>query len=102
MLMVSLINQLSWITGCTLGALFGKAISFDSTGLDFAMTALFIVIITEQWKKFKTKLPFIIGAASTIAAMFIVGKSYMLLGGAILIVAFLLIFKGRIEKNDHS
>ncbi len=102
MLMVSLINQLSWIMGCTLGALFGKAVVFDTKGLDFAMTALFIVIITDQWKNFKTKLPFAIGAVSAIAAMFIIGKSYMLLGGAVLIVILLLIFKERIEKNDSN
>lgn len=102
MLMVSLINQLSWIIGCTLGAVFGQTVKFDTKGLDFAMTALFIVIITEQWQNFRTKLPFAIGAVSTIAAMFIIGKSYMLLGGAVLIVIMLLIFKGRIEKDDNN
>lgn len=102
MLLVALINQLSWITGCTLGALFGKAVKFDTQGLDFAMTALFIVIVTEQWQSFKTKLPFFIGGLSVLAAMFVIGKSYMLLGGAILSVIMLLIFRGRIEKNDNA
>lgn len=101
MLFVSAINQLSWVTGCTLGAMFGKAVSFNTQGLDFAMTALFIVIITEQWQSFKTKLPFAIGAFSIIVAMFLIGKSYMLLGGAILIVILLLVFRERIEKNDN-
>ncbi len=102
MFFVSAINQLSWIAGCTLGAIFGKAVSFNTQGLDFAMTALFIVIITEQWQNFKTKLPFAIGASSVVIAMFVVGKSYMLLGGAILSVIALIILRGRIEKNDNN
>lgn len=102
MFMVSLINQLSWVAGCTLGAAFGQAVSFDTRGLDFAMTALFIVIITDQWQNFKTKLPFIIGGVSAAAAMVIIGKSYMLLGGAALIVIMLLLMRERIEKNDNS
>lgn len=102
MLLVSLINHLSWITGCTLGALFGSAISFDTTGVDFAMTALFIVIITEQWQSFKTKLPFAIGGFSAIAAMLVLGKGYMLIGSAVTIVVLLLIFRERIEKNDNN
>lgn len=99
MLFVSAINQLAWVTGCTLGAVFGNAVSFDTRGLDFAMTALFIVIITEQWQSFKNKLPFAIGALSAVAAMLTVGKSYMLLGGAVLSVIFLLVFRGRIEEK---
>ncbi|MGN1318076.1 MAG: AzlC family ABC transporter permease [Lachnospirales bacterium] len=102
MLYVSFINQISWICGCVLGSLFGKAITFDTKGLDFAMTALFIVIITEQWQNFKTKLPFIIGAFSIIVAMVVLGKSYMLLGGAVLSVILLILFKERIEKNDNN
>lgn len=102
MLLVSVINQISWITGCTLGAVFGKAVTFNTQGLDFAMTALFIVIITEQWQNFKSKLPFIIGALSVIIAMFTVGKGYMLLGGAVLCVMALLVMRERIEHNDNN
>lgn len=102
MFFVAIINQLSWICGCTMGALFGKAVSFDTTGLDFAMTALFIVIITEQWQGFKTKLPFAIGVFSVITAMFVFGKSYMLLGGSAISVILLLLMRGRIVKNDNN
>ena len=102
MVCVSIINQLSWVIGCTTGAITGSALDFNTMGLDFAMTALFIVIVTEQWQSFKTKLPFAIGAVSVIAAMFVVGKSYMLLGGSVLCVMLLLLFRGRIEKNDNN
>ena len=102
MFLVSLINHISWILGCTLGAVFGKAVAFNSEGLDFAMTALFIVIIIEQWRSFKTKLPFAIGALSAIFALIVFGKTYMLLGGSAIGVIALLIFRKRIEENDRA
>jgi 4-azaleucine resistance transporter AzlC len=97
---VTLINQISWVIGCTLGAVFGTLVKFDTTGLDFAMTALFIVIVLDQLKTFKTKLPFIIGGGAALAALFIVGKSNMLLGGLALSVVLLIIFRKPIEKKE--
>ncbi len=102
-LLVSLINQLSWITGCTLGAVFGNVVKFDTTGLDFAMTALFLVILTDQTRVFRSKLPFIVGGVSALAAMLVLGKDNMLLGGAVLSVAALLILhKKGFGKNDND
>jgi 4-azaleucine resistance transporter AzlC len=88
------------VIGCTLGAVFGTLVKFDTTGLDFAMTALFIVIVLDQLKTFKTKLPFIIGGGAALAALFIVGKSNMLLGGLALSVVLLIIFRKPIEKKE--
>lgn len=93
MFYVALINHCSWIAGCSIGAIFGSVINFDTTGLDFAMTALFLVILTDQVKVFKDKKPFIIGSVSALVAMMAVGKGNMLLGGAILSVIILLIFR---------
>lgn len=99
MFYVAVINHISWISGSSLGAIFGSVVKFNTTGLDFAMTALFFVLLIEQLKTFKSRLPFIIGGLSAFVSMFILGKSNMLLGGAILSVIFLLIFRKRIEEN---
>ena len=100
---VSLINQLSWITGCTLGAIFGNVVKFDTTGLDFAMTALFLVILTDQARAFKSKAPFAVGGISALIAMLVLGKGNMLLGGAVLsVVTLLVLHKKGFGKNDND
>lgn len=53
-LAVTLMNQLYWIAGCVIGSVAGSLITFDLTGIDFAMTALFTVMAVEQWKQLKT------------------------------------------------
>ncbi len=99
-LFVTFINQCAWVFATFLGALLGTAIKFDTTGLDFAMTALFLVIITDQLKTYKTRLPFIIGAVSALFAWLVLGKSNILLGGAILSVIFIIVFKKRIKEAE--
>ena len=49
---ISLLDQLYWVAGSTIGALAGVMIPFDTTGVDFALTALFAVLCIEQIKKF--------------------------------------------------
>lgn len=58
---ISMLNQCYWIVGSVLGATVGELVKFNSTGIDFAMTALFIVIFTEQWLSSKNHLPAVIG-----------------------------------------
>ena len=47
---VSLLDQCYWVAGSLIGATVGQLITFDTTGVDFAMTALFVVLAVEQWK----------------------------------------------------
>lgn len=56
------LNQCYWVVGCTLGALAGTAVEFDSRGMDFALTALFLVLLVEQWKAVRTPFPFLAAA----------------------------------------
>ena len=48
---ITLLDYLYWVGGTALGGLLGRFITFDTTGLDFALTALFVVLFLEQWKK---------------------------------------------------
>ena len=48
---VTLLNHLYWVTGSTIGGLVGSLLSFDTEGIEFVMTAMFVVIFVEQWKK---------------------------------------------------
>ncbi len=60
-LWISALNQLYWVAGSALGALAGTMITFDTAGLDFALTALFVVIFTDQWLSCKDHRPALTG-----------------------------------------
>ena len=51
MFFVTLLNQLYWVSGATIGGLLGEVVPFDTEGLSFVMTALFVVIFLDQWQK---------------------------------------------------
>ncbi len=97
---VSVLDHLYWITGCTLGALLKTFIPFDSTGIEFSMTALFVVIFVEQWLSNKEHLPAILGAVTTLVCLFTFGANYFIIPAMALIAIELVIFRKRLEKED--
>ena len=99
---ISVLNHLYWISGCTIGALLGTFIPFDSTGIDFAMTALFVVIFVEQWMNSKEHLPAILGAVTTLVCLFVFGKEYFIIPAMVLIALELVIFRKRLEKSEEN
>ena len=99
---VTALDHLYWITGCTTGALMGTFIPFDSTGIDFAMTALFVVIFVEQWLTMKEHLPAILGAVTTLVCLIIFGSQYFIIPSMVLIAFELVIFRKKLEKNIES
>lgn len=66
-LYTSIFDQFYWVSGSFLGALIGVYITFDTAGIDFALTALFITIFTDQWMKASNKAPAVIGLVATIS-----------------------------------
>jgi len=86
LLMVSGFNQLYWVTGTALGSLAGALIPYRIDGLDFALTAMFLVLAVEQALKLKKALPFLIAAISTVAAKFLVGDRGTILVGLLIAI----------------
>ncbi|MCI6271478.1 MAG: AzlC family ABC transporter permease [Erysipelotrichaceae bacterium] len=68
---ISLLNHLYWILGSILGVVAGNFIKFNSTGIDFAMTALFVVIMVEQAENNDDKFPLYIGLICGILCLLI-------------------------------
>lgn len=99
---LSALNQIYWITGCTVGALLGSLIKFNSSGIDFAMTALFVVIFVEQWMKNKQHIPAILGVATTLVCLVIFGAQYFIIPSMVAISLELLIFRKKLDtaKNE--
>lgn len=76
---ISLLNHLYWITGSLIGAIASQAIKTDLKGMDFALTALFTVLVIEQYRKIHSMQPFLVALVSGIGCMVLVAPQYMLL-----------------------
>ena len=83
-----------------LGAVLGAALGFDTTGVDFAMTALFLVISVGQWKAAGSHLPALLGGAATLVSLLLVGAEDMLLPALGIIVAALTLLRPRLDKKS--
>lgn len=84
------LNQSYWIAGSILGALAGSAMPFDTSGIEFAMTALFVVIFTEQWLTEKDHIPACIGIGCSVICLFVFGSSNFILPSMICIMILLM------------
>ena len=100
---ISALDHLYWISGSVLGAVLGQVLPFDLTGIDFAMTALFTVIFTEQtsdavknWRSGKigavdALVPTLLGLGATVISLIVVGKdSFLLCSMAVMLACFFL------------
>ena len=82
-----------------MGTLFGMLIKFNTHGLDFAMTALFVVIFINQWKKDARHTSALLGLGLSVLSLVIFGKDDFLLPAMAAILASLALLKKNIEKN---
>ena len=92
---VSLLDQFYWVVGCVAGALLGSGLPFDTTGIDFSMTALFLVVFTEQWKSTKDHRSAIAGVAASVLCLLVFGPSSFLIPSMISITVILTVMRGR-------
>ena len=99
MFFVTLLDQLYWVTGCTLGALFGMLIRFNTQGLDFAMTALFVVIFIEQWRKDRQHISAMLGLGLSVLSLLAFGPDNFLIPAMLAILAALAILRKPIEAK---
>jgi len=96
---ITAFNQIYWVIGCALGALLGSNVTFDSTGIEFALVALFIVLTIEQYKSLGDSIPIWIGAAGAGVAMLLLPPAHQLIG-AITIVTGVLLIQYRKTRNS--
>ena len=99
---MSLLDHLYWFLGASIGAIFGSFIKFNTTGIDFVMTALFVIILINQFKSNKSLIPGVIGILVTLICLIIFGKDIFLLPALVIIVGILLLFRKRIEKKNSE
>lgn len=96
---VTFLNHIYWISGSVIGSLVGALIPFDMTGIDFAMTALFAVLVVEQWKSHSKHFPAILGFSVSILSILIFGTENFIIPTLIIICVILLLFKNQLEEK---
>lgn len=78
-LIVTMLNQCYWVTGAITGSLLGNILTFNTEGLDFVMTALFTVMLVNQWEEKKDHRPAIAGIAASLLCLLVFGSDIFLI-----------------------
>lgn len=102
MFFVTLLNHLYWFLGATLGGICGSLINFNTEGLDFVMTAMFIVIFMEQWLKDKKHINSLLGLLISLLCLIAFGADNFIIPSMIGIVAMLTFIRNPLEKDGES
>ena len=103
---IALLDQSYWILGSVIGAVAGALIPFSTEGVDFAMTALFVVIAVDQWRSYRKHLPAVLGAGVTVLFLIVLGHFFgqdqMLLISLGVIVLCLLVLRDRLDEKEEE
>ena len=99
---VSLLDQFYWVVGCVAGALLGSVLPFDTTGIDFSMTALFLVVMVEQWRSTRDHTPALVGLGVSLVCLLIFGSSNFLIPSMIGITVALTLLRGTMERRKEA
>jgi len=93
---IAALDHSYWLFGGLIGALAGTVLTFDSTGIDFAMTALFLVIFVEQWERAKSRIPAVLGVVITLLCLLLVGQDKFILAAMAGIFVSLTLLRGKL------
>lgn len=99
---VTLLNHLYWVTGAALGGLLGSFVFFNTKGIDFVMTALFVVIFLDQWKTKKGRVPAAVGVMVSVAALAVFGAGNFILPAMALMLAVLTLLRKPLTRGEEK
>jgi 4-azaleucine resistance transporter AzlC len=99
---VTLLDHGYWVLGSVLGGLLGSIVSFNTRGLDFVLTALFVVIFVGQWKSRENRKPAVIGVVCSVLCLILFGQSSFIIPSMLAILAALTIFRQSFEAKEAA
>ncbi|MGN0706842.1 MAG: AzlC family ABC transporter permease [Faecalibacterium sp.] len=102
MFFISLLDQCYWVLSAGLGAVLGAALPFSTEGVDFVMTAMFVVIFLNQWEKERQHAGALIGLAAPLGCLALFGPDRFLLPAMVCILMLLLILRKPIERAENA
>ena len=97
---IAMFNHSYWVIGSFLGALLGSMININVKGIDFVMTALFIVIFVEQWLECKNHIPAIFGLFISLVFLMLIGPNAFIFPALVTIFLALVVFRKKIEEVE--
>lgn len=102
MFFVTLLDQLYWIAGTFIGCLFGSLITFNTEGLDFVMTAMFVVILLEQLRARQNRIPALLGLAASLVCLLVFGADTFMIPAMLTILGLLILLRRPLEGGDAA
>ena len=103
MFFVTLLNHIYWVLGATLGAFLGYIIHIDTTGIEFVMTALFVVMFISQWEETKSHRSALTGLGCSLLCLLIFGsQNFLLPAMALIVLCFSLDKKSRKDISENK
>ena len=96
---VSIFDQCYWVAGSLLGSVLGSLLNINTAGIDFALTALFVTVFTDQWLKTKEHKPALIGVIASVICLLIFGADKFLIPSMVLITLALTVCKKYIKED---
>ena len=99
---VTLLNHFYWFSGATLGGLFGSLIHFNTEGLEFVMTAMFVVIFLEQWLKDKKHTSALLGLGLSLLCLIAFGAENFIIPSMLAILGVLTLLRKPMEKEETT
>lgn len=102
MFFVTLYNHIYWVTGATLGGIFGSLIHFSTEGLDFVMTAMFVVILMEQWMKEKSHTCSILGLLLSLICLIVFGSDRFIIPAMLMLLAMLTFLRAPLTRGGEN
>lgn len=100
MFYVALFSRISWMIGAVAGGMIGQLLPFELEGIDFCMTALFVVIFLDQWKVYKSHISAILGISVGVLLLLLLGPDRFMLPTLVLVSGILVLARRRLEENE--
>ncbi|MHB1315325.1 MAG: AzlC family ABC transporter permease [Christensenellales bacterium] len=100
MLFVTLLNQLYWVTGATLGGILGSLITINTKGIDFVLIALFVVIFLDQWLSQNKHMPASIGVIASTVCLIVFGSGSFIIPAMLLILLLLSVMRNHLSSKE--
>ena len=102
MFFVTLLNQFYWCASATLGGIVGSLLKFNTDGISFVMTAMFVVIFLEQWLKEKNHVSSLIGLGTALICLLLFGADSFMIPTMIGILVLLTLLRSKLEPTTKQ